>query len=48
LPVAAASADAVAALCTLYHYDDPLVPIRDYPDSIGPPALVCGLPVIKI
>jgi hypothetical protein len=38
----------VAALYRLYHYDDPLVPIRDYPDSIGPPALVCGLPVIKI
>ena len=29
LPVAAASADAVAALYTLYHYDDPRVPIRE-------------------
>jgi SAM-dependent methyltransferase len=29
LPVAAASADAVAALYTLYHYDDPLEPIRE-------------------
>ena len=29
LPVADASADAVAALYTLYHYDDPLVPIRE-------------------
>lgn len=29
LPVASASADAVAALYTLYHYADPLVPIRE-------------------
>lgn len=29
LPVSGASADAVAALYTLYHYDDPLVPIRE-------------------
>jgi ubiquinone/menaquinone biosynthesis C-methylase UbiE len=29
LPVAAASADAVTALYTLYHYDDPLEPIRE-------------------
>lgn len=29
LPVAGASVDAVAALFTLYHYDDPLVPIRE-------------------
>jgi SAM-dependent methyltransferase len=29
LPVADESVDAVAALYTLYHYDDPLVPIRE-------------------
>jgi SAM-dependent methyltransferase len=29
LPVAGACADAVAALYTLYHYDDPLEPIRE-------------------
>ena len=29
LPVADASVDAVAALYTLYHYDDPLKPIRE-------------------
>jgi SAM-dependent methyltransferase len=29
LPVASASADAVAALYTLYHYDHPLAPIRE-------------------
>ncbi len=29
LPAADASVDAVAALFTLYHYDDPLVPIRE-------------------
>jgi SAM-dependent methyltransferase len=29
LPAADASVDAVAALYTLYHYDDPLVPIRE-------------------
>src|SRR5580658_8106011 len=29
LPVASASADAVAALYTLYHYEDPLAPIRE-------------------
>jgi SAM-dependent methyltransferase len=29
LPVADASVDAVAALYTLYHYDDPLEPIRE-------------------
>jgi SAM-dependent methyltransferase len=29
LPVADASVDAVAALFTLYHYDDPLVPIAE-------------------
>jgi SAM-dependent methyltransferase len=29
LPVAEASFDAVAALYTLYHYEDPLVPIRE-------------------
>jgi SAM-dependent methyltransferase len=29
LPVADASVDAVAALYTLYHYDDPLPPIRE-------------------
>jgi len=29
LPVADASVDAVAALYTLYHYDDPRVPIRE-------------------
>lgn len=29
LPVATASADAVAALYTLYHYDHPLAPIRE-------------------
>jgi SAM-dependent methyltransferase len=29
LPVADASADAVAALYTLYHYDDPVVPLRE-------------------
>ena len=29
LPVADASVDAVAALFTLYHYDDPRVPIRE-------------------
>jgi SAM-dependent methyltransferase len=29
LPVADSSFDAVAALYTLYHYDDPLVPIRE-------------------
>jgi SAM-dependent methyltransferase len=29
LPVADASFDAVAALYTLYHYEDPLVPIRE-------------------
>ncbi len=29
LPVADASVDAVAALYTLYHYDDPLAPIRE-------------------
>ena len=29
LPVADAAADAVAALYTLYHYDDPLTPIRE-------------------
>lgn len=29
LPVAGASVDAVAALYTLYHYADPLVPIRE-------------------
>jgi SAM-dependent methyltransferase len=29
LPVASASVDAVAALFTLYHYDDPRLPIRE-------------------
>jgi SAM-dependent methyltransferase len=29
LPVAGACADAVAALYTLYHYDDPLEPVRE-------------------
>ncbi|HEY2549372.1 MAG TPA: class I SAM-dependent methyltransferase [Streptosporangiaceae bacterium] len=29
LPVAAGSCDAVAALYTLYHYDDPVLPIRE-------------------
>jgi SAM-dependent methyltransferase len=29
LPAADASVDAVAALYTLYHYDDPLVPVRE-------------------
>ena len=29
LPVADSSVDAVAALYTLYHYDDPLIPIRE-------------------
>lgn len=29
LPIADASVDAVAALYTLYHYEDPLVPIRE-------------------
>src|SRR5260370_5636056 len=29
LPVADASVDAVAALYTLYHYADPLVPVRE-------------------
>lgn len=29
LPVADAAADAVAALYTLYHHDDPLAPIRE-------------------
>jgi hypothetical protein len=36
LPVADACADAVAALYTLYHYDDPLVPIRG--SATGPAA----------
>jgi len=39
LPVAAASADAVAALYTLYHYDDPLVPIREARRALRPGGL---------
>jgi ubiquinone/menaquinone biosynthesis C-methylase UbiE len=36
LPVAASSVDAVAALFTLYHYEDPLVPIREAYRALRP------------
>ena len=42
LPVAAASADAVAALYTLYHYDDPLVPIREARRALRPGGLLAA------
>jgi SAM-dependent methyltransferase len=39
LPVAGASADAVAALYTLYHYEDPLGPIREARRALRPGGL---------
>jgi SAM-dependent methyltransferase len=45
LPVADASVDAVAALFTLYHYTDPLVPIREARRVLRPGGLFAACSV---
>jgi SAM-dependent methyltransferase len=47
LPVADASVDAVAALFTLYHYDDPRVPIREARRVLRPGGLFAACSVSR-